>query len=100
VPTSPTTTIHRTSRELLKVTVTADHDITGSTLHLAVIPWPLEAEADTTWQAATTWDGTTARLLVGPPGLTLTEGVYRVWIRIQDTPEQPVFPAAGVLLVT
>lgn len=98
--TSPATTIHHTSLELVAVTVTASHDITATTLTFAIIALPLEAETGTTWLAATTWDGTTATLLVGPPALTLTQGVYRVWLKIVDTPEHPVFPANGALVVT
>ncbi|MGW2692340.1 hypothetical protein ACWC3Y_10815 [Streptomyces sp. NPDC001296] len=63
----------------------------------------------TTWYTGG-WDGTqpvpgtngyTAQVLVGPgsSGPTLAAGKYTVWIRITDTPEQPVINV-GQLVVT
>lgn len=41
-----------------------------------------------------------ARCLVGPAGtVTLTAGLYAVWVRITDSPEIPVIPA-GYLRIT
>lgn len=62
-----------------------------------------------TWYTGS-WDGTEpipgsnayrAQVLVGPgsPGPTLTPGRYTVWLRITDTPEQPVL-SVGQLVVT
>ncbi|MFI5880807.1 hypothetical protein [Streptomyces sp. NPDC051554] len=63
----------------------------------------------TTWYEGG-WDGSDpipgtnayrAQVLVGPgsPGPTLTKGKYALYIRITDSPEQPVIPV-GQLTVT
>jgi hypothetical protein len=36
------------------------------------------------------------RILVGPGGLVLPRGPYKVWVRYTDSPEAPAFPLAGI----
>jgi hypothetical protein len=57
---------------------------------------PVEAE----WRTAS-WDGTTARLLVGPDTDTaLTAGDYKVWINIDPPGAEAIVRTAGILSVT
>ncbi|MCC6629960.1 MAG: hypothetical protein IT340_21495 [Chloroflexi bacterium] len=51
------------------------------------------------WETDTTTNPDTyyARCLVGPSGaVTLTAGVYDVWVKVTDTPEAPVLRAGNV----
>lgn len=46
-------------------------------------------------------DTYTALCLVGPSGaVTLTPGSYSVWVKVVDTPETPIIPVNGLLVVT
>lgn len=90
--------IRTDSTEWIYGTVTADHNLTGVSISVAL---PATGTAPTTWYAATLvdvdqikadrWVGT-YRLLVGPIGgaLTLTAGV-RDWVfKLTDSPEVPI----------
>jgi hypothetical protein len=42
-----------------------------------------------------------AGCLVGPGGvITLAAGIWQPWVKITDSPEIPVLPASGLLVVT
>jgi hypothetical protein len=86
------------SREYLHVPVTG---ATGSQpVDLAVIDEGAEEPAEGDWMPADEWDGTTAKLLIGPGGtLELEDGTYRVWVRVTATPEVPVI-RSGLLRIT
>ncbi|MFC8676686.1 hypothetical protein ACFUEN_28875 [Streptomyces griseorubiginosus] len=104
-------TIYRASREYVGAEVTATvqgqpYDPTGDVVEFAFTAIGGHPE---TWYPGG-WDGTNpipgsnayrAQALVGPssPGPTLASGRYTVWIRITDSPEQPVIPV-GQLTVT
>ena len=92
--------IRADSTEFIYATVTADHDLTSATLHVAL---PVTGVAPTTWYEATVTDvaqigssptkyKATYRLLVGPSGgaTTLTAGTYDWVLRVTDSPEQPI----------
>jgi hypothetical protein len=86
------------SREYLHVPVsgaTADEPV-----ELAVIDEGAEEPAEGDWMPADVWDGTTAKLLIGPGGtLDLVDGTYRVWVRVTALPEVPVI-RSGLLRIT
>ena len=49
------------------------------------------------WTDADAWDGTIAKLLIGPGGtVELAAGTYRVWVRVTATPEIPVIESGLV----
>lgn len=78
--------------------------VTGATgaqpVELAVIDAGTEEPAAGDWMPADAWDGTTAKLLIGPGGtLELTDGTYRVWVRVTASPEVPVI-RSGLLRIT
>ncbi len=84
-----------------------DTDPTGDTVAMA-FPTVGTAPASNDWNSAA-WntDATTtpptyfARCLVGPAGtVTLTAGVYDVWVRLTDDPEVPVLRCPHRLIVT
>ena len=91
-------TIRADSTEYVTATVTADHDITGDILEVAL---PVKGQEPTVWTAATVlsvaestpgkWTAT-YRLLMGPTGgdIALAAGSYDWLLRVTDTPEQPV----------
>ncbi len=97
-------TIRTATTEYLTATVTADHDITGRAIELAV---PETGTVAVTWFATqvlsvvdvtptgqppgTRWLAT-YRVLLGPQGgiLSLPPGTYDWTIRVIDTPERPV----------
>lgn len=92
--------IRADSTEFIYATVTADHDLTGASLHVAL---PSTGSAPSTWYEATVTDAVqistsptkykvTYRLLVGPSGgaVTLTAGSYDWVLRVTDSPEQPI----------
>lgn len=92
--------IPASSTEYLHVPVTAPDgvDVTGMPVRIAVVAHRANP-ADTEWQAAA-WDGTTARLLIGPDSDTeLAPGDYRVWINIDPTGSENIVRKAGVLSV-
>ena len=69
-------------------------------VELAVIDSGVEEPAEDDWMPADEWDGTTAKLLIGPDGtLELEDGTYRVWVRVTATPEIPVI-RSGLLRIT
>jgi hypothetical protein len=72
----------------------------SQTVELAIIDAGTEEPAETDWHATDAWDGTTAKLLIGPGGtLELLDGTYRVWVRVTATPEIPVI-RGGLLEIT
>jgi hypothetical protein len=73
------------SVEYVSAPVTSDVDLSALPVEMAVSAGPLNpVEED--WQAAE-WDGSDARLLVGP----LEAGtMYSVWVRVTSSPEVPV----------
>ena len=92
--------IRADSTEYIYATVTADHDLTSATVHVAL---PVTGEAPSTWYEATVTDvqqigsspnrfKVTYRLLVGPSGgaTTLAAGIYDWVLRVTDSPEQPI----------
>jgi hypothetical protein len=92
--------IRADSTEWVYGTVTADHDLSLATLHVAL---PATGVAPTTWYEATVADvaqisssptkyKVTYRLMIGPSGgsVTLAAGTYDWVLRITDSPEQPI----------
>ncbi|TYK45177.1 hypothetical protein [Actinomadura decatromicini] len=90
--------IPSTSREYIHVPVsgaTADQPV-----ELAVVDIGAEEPAEDDWVPADVWDGSTAKLLIGPGGtLLLADGAYRVWVRVTAEPEIPVL-RSGLLRIT
>ncbi|MDT0435617.1 MULTISPECIES: hypothetical protein [Streptomyces] len=104
-------TIDRDSREYIgaEVTVTSQGQPYNPTVDVVEFAFTAVGGRPTTWYTGG-WDGTNpipgtntyrAQVLVGPgsPGPVLSRGRYAVFIRITDTPEQPVIPL-GQLTVT
>ena len=101
--------IRADSTEYIFATVTADHDLTGKTIEVAL---PQVGAAPVTWYPATVtgvaqtsasparWTAT-YRVLIGPTGgvATLAVGNYDWTVRITDTPEKPV-RKSGTVVVT
>lgn len=98
--------IRTDSVEYIYSTVTADHDITGKNIEVAL---PLTGVGPTSWYAATVesvqqtsaspprWQAT-YKLLIGP-GTTvgqLAVGTYDWTFRLTDTPEKPVRKTGSV----
>lgn len=94
------------STEFVTATVTADHDITGRVIEVAL---PLAGTAPSTWYTAEVvsvldtgnaqWKAT-YRILVGPTGaVTLTPGTYDWIVKVTDSPEIPV-RLAGTVTIT
>lgn len=83
------------SREYLHVPVTG---ATGSMpVEIAVVARTAEP-VDEDWQAAL-WDGSDAKLLIGPgTDLALAAGFYSVWVRVTAAPELPVL-RSGLLQI-
>jgi hypothetical protein len=76
-------------------------DPTADPVEVAFMLGKTEPE-ETDWTAAawvTNGETHKVRILVGPEGLTLAEGKYRPWIRVDANPEKPVKPAPNVLVV-
>lgn len=93
--------IPSTSTEYLHIPVTAPEgvDLTAAPVRIAVVAHRANP-AETEWQTAA-WDGTTARLLIGPDTDTvLAAGDYRVWINIDPAGGEDIIRKAGVLSVT
>ncbi|MER7968096.1 hypothetical protein ABTX35_03615 [Streptomyces sp. NPDC096080] len=104
-------TIDRDSREYIgaEVTVTSQGQPYNPTVDVVEFAFTAVGGRPTTWYTGG-WDGTNpipgtntyrAQVLVGPgsSGPVLSRGRYAVFIRITDTPEQPVIPL-GQLTVT
>jgi hypothetical protein len=56
-------------------------------------------DTSTTWITgswATSTSPYIAQILVGPNGTPLTIGTYRLWVRIDASPQQPVFSAGYI----
>jgi hypothetical protein len=98
-------TMRADSTEYVTATITADHDITGTTISVSL---PTANTAPTTWYVAevvsvapisSSWRAT-YRVLVGPAGaIQLTPGTYDWTCRLTDDPEVPV-RKAGVVTIT
>lgn len=100
--------IRTDSLEYIYSSVTADHDLTGKTIEVAL---PATGVSPSVWYAATvtsvtnngngTWTAV-YRLLVGPAGgaLTLTAGTYDWTFRLTDSPEKPVRKTGLVIATT
>ncbi|NUW45558.1 hypothetical protein [Nonomuraea rhodomycinica] len=92
------TKIPSVSVEYLKVPITGPSDVTLYTVQMAVIP---DGQDPVTldWKAAI-WLGTNAAVLIGPGAtIPLSEGTYRVWVKISASPETPVLDA-GLINIT
>lgn len=81
-----------------------DVPVTGATVsdtvEIAVIDVDTEEPAEGDWVPADVWDGSVAKLLIGPGGtVELADGRYRVWTRVDAPPEKPVTPG-GLLEIT
>jgi hypothetical protein len=94
--------IPASSTEYLHVPVTA----TPAGTSLTGVPVKIAAVAHRTnptsseWHTAS-WDGTTARILIGPDtSLQLAAGDYRIWIHIDPPGAEVVIRRAGILTVT
>ncbi|MGH3536320.1 MAG: hypothetical protein ACRDQG_16635 [Pseudonocardiaceae bacterium] len=90
-------TIRADSTEYATATITADHDITGDVINIAL---PVKGGDAVTWTTATvtgvtagtgTWTAT-YRILLGPAGgdIALDPGAYDWLVKVTDDPEQPV----------
>lgn len=72
----------------------------SNTVEIAVIDSGVEEPAEADWKPADVWDGSTAKLLVGPAGtIELADGTYQVWVRVTAPPEKPVV-RSGLLEIT
>lgn len=98
--------IRADSTEYATASVTTDHDLTGSTIEVAL---PVTGEAPVTYHTAEVvgvadlgtgkWKAT-YRVLLGPGGpVALTAGTYDWIVKITDSPEIPV-RKAGTVTVT
>ncbi len=100
--------IRTDSTEYVSTSLTANHDVTGTVVNVALPP---VNEAPTTWYAAEVLSVTAVpgaarwvvsyRLLIGPAGgvTQLNPGEYDWTARLTDTPEVPIYKHA-VLTVT
>jgi hypothetical protein len=90
-------TIPSVSREYIRVPVTGA--TASMPVEIAIVGSVVEEPAETDWHPAT-WDGTDARILIGPGTLlTLTDGWYRVWVRVTAGAERPVL-RSGLIQIT
>lgn len=76
-------------------------DVTGDRVQIAFMigaDEPTDADLhDAEWA---TEDGQlVARIMRGPGALELDRATYRPWVKIFDSPEKPLIPAAGVVQV-
>jgi hypothetical protein len=105
-------TISSTSTEYVRVPVASErsgaaYDPTGDTVQLAFLAGA-GAPQSGDWKAAS-WDtdATTypatyhAQCLIGPAGgtVTLTAGIWTVWVKVTDSPETPVRRAGQIKIV-
>lgn len=80
------------STEYVKVTLTADHDITADTIEISL-------DGGGTWHSAEHVTGG-VRILVGPAAsLPLAAGMRAVLLRIYDSPEVPVISAGSLVVL-
>lgn len=95
------------SRQYVKVPVIAERNgvVIDPTIDPVQMAFPAVGEDPVTWYAAT-WEtdavtsATSARCLVGPGGtVELAVGFYDVYVKITDSPEEPVLRATDVLEV-
>jgi hypothetical protein len=96
IPASSTEYVH------VPVTAPAGVDITGSPPKLAILPVTNRSNPETGDWHTGDWDGTEARLLVGPDGgaVTLTAGDYRVYVSFDPPGSELIVRLAGYLGVT
>jgi hypothetical protein len=65
-------------------------DVTGDPVAWAFLPNGTTLDDTATWHAGD-WEGTSARILIGPAGtITLTPGYWDVYTQITDNPETPI----------
>ena len=91
--------IDRDSVEYVKVPVTAPDgsDLSTQAVSIAVIDATARPVTGD-WKTGS-WDGNTAKVLIGPGALPLAPGNYKVWVKVTDSPEVPVL-VAGTITVT
>lgn len=93
--------IPASSTEYLHVPVTAPAgvDLTGVPVRIAIVAHRA-TPTDSEWRTAT-WDGATAKLLIGPgTDTTLAAGDYKVWINVDPAGSEDIVRKAGILSVT
>lgn len=94
--------IPASSTEYLHIPVTATPagtSLTGVPVKVAAVAHRNNPASDE-WHTAS-WDGTAARILIGPDtGLELAAGDYRIWIHIDPPGAEVVIRRAGILTVT
>lgn len=88
------------STEYIGMTVTGPVgvDLTDDTVQLAVVIDGIASPDAPTWLAPNllTFPSSNvihAQLLIGPLGLDLDRGRYRLWVKVSDTPEVPWVPS-------
>ncbi|MFC7582445.1 hypothetical protein ACFQYP_00545 [Nonomuraea antimicrobica] len=65
---------------------------------------PGDEPSEEGWHTAS-WSGVTAkgadaRILIGPGGdVTLPEGTYQMWVRVDAPPERPMMPSGLVFII-
>ena len=92
IPASSTEYLH------IPVIPPAGVDLTGAPVKVAAVAHR-DNPAGAEWKTAE-WDGTEARLLIGPTStLVLTRGDYRVWISVDPPGSENITRKAGVLSV-
>ncbi|MFD7093381.1 hypothetical protein [Streptomyces xanthophaeus] len=96
--------IPASSLEYLSVTVTtspAGVVLTGTAPKFAFLPDTNRANPGSGDWLDGEWDGTAARILIGPTGETaLTRGDWHVWVKIDPPNDELVVRRAGTLTVT
>lgn len=96
--------IPATTTEFVHVSVTppAGVDITGTTPKLAFLPVTNRNNPEAGDWHTGDWDGTDARLLVGPDGgaLTLARGDYRVYVSFDPPGSENIVRLSGYLGIT
>lgn len=99
-------TISSLSKEYIRVAVSAKEsgtavDPTSDTVTMAFVTTDEPVSGDFKTASWETDNGKYyARCLVGPGGtITLSDGLYSVWVKVTDSPEVPVLKA-GTLMVT
>lgn len=85
--------------------VTAQDDPTSLPVSMAVMPYGEEPEAADFKTAAwlTENERHYAVVLIGQVGSgigALTEGIYKSWVKVTDTPEIPVLESVNFLVIT
>jgi hypothetical protein len=81
------------SKEYLLIAVIADVVVTDDPVAWAFT----DPDVDPTSWTSGDWEGTQARILVGPGGsVTLTKGTHDVWLKVTDSPEVPIRRVAQI----